>query len=127
MTDPTPKRKRSLTRYRLASVQGYVGRIVEDRTGGIVLWPDHEKAVQRIAEEERERLGIKYLEQGAVPQPFWNDFGDAMMGDPAVVAALDRFSFDGRGYSVATANRMREAFTAAFGIALAALDNQEAS
>lgn len=69
----------------------------------------------RVAEE---RLG---LERGYIPQPFWNDFGDAMMEERAVVAALDKFAFDGMGYSAATANRMREAFSAAFTAALTAL------
>lgn len=53
---------------------------------------------------------------------FSGNFTDAMMEDEAVIAALNKFCFDGRGYSVATENRMREAFSAAFGPALAALD-----
>jgi hypothetical protein len=72
------------TRYRLASVKGYVGRLVEDRTGGIVLWRDHEKAVQRIAENERERLARK--ERPGLP-PILMSLHDAAPELAAIIAA----------------------------------------
>lgn len=34
-------------RYRLTNVNGFVGKIVKDRTGGIVLWPDYEELEQK--------------------------------------------------------------------------------
>ena len=53
------------------------------------------------------------------------NFTDALMEEPAVVTALDKFCPDGCGYSVATANRMREAFTAAFRHAIPAALSEE--
>lgn len=42
-------------RYRLASVKGYVGKLVKDRTGGIVLYPDHLDEVERVEMEELDK------------------------------------------------------------------------
>lgn len=52
--------------------------------------------------------------EGQQLDAFLGKVTDAVMEERPVVAALDKFAFDGTGYSVATANRMREAFTAAF-------------
>jgi hypothetical protein len=103
------------------AVEAALRSLIEDR-----MTPPAGEELEVIRQDVREAL------QAAEPhlqrmywERFSGDFTDAMMGERTVVAALDKFCFDGHGYSVATANRMREAFAAAFTEAFAALDKAQ--
>lgn len=79
----------------------------------------HERAVELLAVAQKFCEAAVRLTQPVSESP--GDSGEALLGrltdaameEPVVVAALDKFRFDGCGYSVATANRMREALNVA--------------